>query len=95
MKGTKKKKHVINPLIIVSSILCLSAVAGLFIFFYVTSGKMTPHPAFEEDYVSSNKFKTIITKVDHLVYESLYREGVAEEDISFSKVIPRHESNLD
>jgi polysaccharide deacetylase 2 family uncharacterized protein YibQ len=92
MKGKKKKKPVVIQVIVALSILLIALASGLFIL-YVAPEK-TPQPVFEEDYLTSNKFKSIITKVDHLVYETLYKEGVKEEDISFSKVIPKHEKKL-
>ena len=92
MKGKKKRKPVVVPVIVALSILLIALTAGLFIL-YVAPGK-TPQPVYEEDNLTSNNFKSIITKVDHLVYETLYREGVKEEDISFSKVIPKHEKKL-
>lgn len=93
MKGKKKKKPVVIPVIIALSILCIAAATGLFIL-HLIPGK-TPQPVYEEYLVSSSKFRSIISKVDQLVYESLYKEGVKEEDISFSQVVPKHEKNLD
>ena len=93
MKGKKKKKPAVIPVLTALFLLFITAAAGLF-FLHVIPGK-TPQPVFEEEYLSSNKLKSAITKVDHLVYESFYMEGVKEEDISFLKVIPKHEKKLD
>jgi polysaccharide deacetylase 2 family uncharacterized protein YibQ len=93
MKGKKKKKPAVIPVVIALSILFAALAAGLFTL-YVAPWK-NQQPVYEEEYVSSSKFRSTLTKVDHLVYESLYREGVKEEDILFSKVIPKHEKNRD
>lgn len=93
MKGKKKIKPAVFPAAIALSIVCI-AVAVVVYILKVTPGN-PDGPVYEEQYLSSNKFNLIIRKVDHLVYESFYREGVNEEDISFSKVIPKHKENLD
>ncbi len=91
MKRKKKKKPAAVPAVIALCI--LFAAAGGLLVLYIITGK-TPQPIYEEEYLSSNKFRSVITSVDHLVYESLYREGVKEEDISFSRVIPKNEKKL-
>ena len=93
MKGKKKKKPAICLIITVLAFLIIGA-AG---FYFINSKKTSPieRPAYEEMYVSTSKFVKLIGTVDHLVYESLYNEGVNEEDISFSEVIPRHENDRD
>ncbi len=93
MKGKKKKKPAAFPAIIALSVLFIVAAAGLFFLHIIP--RSTTTPVFEEEYASSNEFKSIITKVDNLLYEALYKEGVNEEDISFSKVVPRRKRNLD
>ena len=93
MKEKKKKKPAVIPVIVALSILLIALAAGLFILYMTPEN--TPQPVYEEDYVSSNKFKSIIIKVDHIVYETLYKEGVKEEDISFSSVIPKYEKKLE
>jgi polysaccharide deacetylase 2 family uncharacterized protein YibQ len=93
MKGKKKKKSVLIPAVTVLFIL-LAVSATILTILYVVPEKV-PEPVYEEEYLSSNKFKSTITKVDHLIYELLYKEGVAEEDISFFKVLPKHKNNFD
>lgn len=93
MKGKKKKKTSVFPVAIALAILFLVIAAGFFTLQIVPGN--APQPLYEEEYLASNKFKILVTKVDHLVYESLYKLDVKEEDISFSKVIPRHGKNLD
>ena len=93
MKRNKKKRPANTPVIIAFITLCITAV-GLFYFLGKPSVRISK-PVFEEDYVSSNKFRKINGKVDHLIYESLYDEGVNEEDISFTNVIHRHKNDLD
>ena len=93
MKGKKKKKPSVTRVIVALSLLLVALVTGLFILDVIPS--KTFKPVYEEDNSTSGKFRSVINKVDHLVYESLYKEGVKEEDISFSKVIPKHDKNLD
>ncbi len=93
MKRKKKKRPARIHIIIAFISLCIIA-AGLF-YFLVKPSLRTSKPVFEEDYASSNKFRKIRWKVDHLIYDSLYDEGVKEEDISFTNVIHRHKNDLD
>lgn len=93
MKGKKKKRPAVIPVIIVLILLCI-LIAGLFYLLFTPSSG-GPKPVYEEDYVSSNRLKETTAKVDYLIYEALYNEGVNEEDISFSKVIPEHKNDLD
>ncbi|MBN2418410.1 MAG: divergent polysaccharide deacetylase family protein, partial [Deltaproteobacteria bacterium] len=92
MKGKKKKKPAFIPLIIAIFILLIAIAAGIFSLY--KQPPETPGPIYEEDYSSSNNLRAKIARVDHLVYEILYREGVKEEEISFSKVIPKHEKKM-
>ncbi len=93
MKRKKKKRPANIHIIIAFITLCIIA-AGLF-YFLVKPSVRTSKPVFEEDYASSNRFRKINGKVDHLIYDSLYDEGVKEEDISFTNVIHRHKNDLD
>ena len=93
MKRKKKKRPTRIHIIIAFITLCIIA-AGLF-YFLVKPSVRTSKPVFEEDYASSSKFRKIRWKVDHLIYDSLYDEGVKEEDISFTNVIHRHKNDLD
>jgi polysaccharide deacetylase 2 family uncharacterized protein YibQ len=72
----------------------LIVAAGLFIFRYAHR-VISPSPVFEEEYVTSSRLKKAIDKVDQIIYESLYSLGIKKEAITFSKVIPRHETGID
>ena len=53
------------------------------------------NPLFEEIYKSTNRLNSLVNKIDNLIYEVLYQEGVKEVDVTFSEVIPRHRDNTD
>ena len=69
MKGKKKKKRAVILLTVALSILFIALAAGLFIPF-VTPEKSSK-PVYEEDYISSNKFKSIIREVDFSFWENM------------------------
>jgi uncharacterized protein len=94
MKKKRKKRSALNKIKIAMVFLVLVIAAGLFIFQFAHR-KISSPPVFEEEYVTSSRLKKAIDKVDQVIYESLYSLGIKKEAISFSKVIPRHESNLD
>ena len=48
-------------------------------------------PVFEEINAKNSSFINEIIKIDHAVYESLYKGGIPEENILFLSVSPRHE----
>jgi hypothetical protein len=44
--------------------------------------------AYEETSFRSSVLKTSISRIDHVIYESLYDEGIDEKDIYFSDIKP-------
>jgi polysaccharide deacetylase 2 family uncharacterized protein YibQ len=94
MKKKREKGSAVNKIKIILVLLVLVIAAGLFIFNHARR-LISPPPAFEEEHVISSRLKQTIDKVDHVIYESVYSLGIKKEAISFSKVVPRHETNLD
>ena len=93
MKRKKKKKSFLFPALIFLIVLCIT-ITGVIYFLIMQSARVSK-PVYEEDYLSSNRYRKINGKVDRLLYETFYNEGVDEEDISFSKVIHNHKNDLD
>ncbi|MBW2615092.1 MAG: divergent polysaccharide deacetylase family protein [Deltaproteobacteria bacterium] len=52
----------------------------------------TPPPVFEEIYSSRSDLREKIRNIDYAIYESLYRSGVRERNISFQNVETRHQN---
>ena len=48
-------------------------------------------PVFEEINAKNSSFIGEVVKIDHAIYESLYKGGIPEENILFLSVSPRHE----
>jgi polysaccharide deacetylase 2 family uncharacterized protein YibQ len=48
-------------------------------------------PIFEEINAKNSRFIDEVEKIDHAIYESLYKGGIPEENILFLSVSPRHE----
>ncbi len=94
MKKKRKKRSAANKIRIAIVILIPVIAAGL-LFLKLTHKNSSPPPVFEEEYVTSSRFKKAIDKVDQVIYESLYSLGIKKDAISFTQVIPRHENNLD
>jgi polysaccharide deacetylase 2 family uncharacterized protein YibQ len=97
-KEKRREKHrkinkKISFLILSIILLCL-IILGLFLLFFNYTDKSSPL-LFEETYAVSSELKEIIGQVDYAIYESLFQKGVPERDISFSKVIPRHQEGYD
>ena len=97
-KEKRREKHrkinkKISFLILSIIPLCL-IILGLFLLFFNYTDKSSPL-LFEETYAVSSELKEIIGQVDYAIYESLFQKGVPERDISFSKVIPRHQEGYD
>lgn len=88
----KYKKKSVIPILFIALIICIIA-SGLFVY-HVKPGHKVSHPVYEEGDASSNKLKAIIGRIDHCVYEALYKEGVNADDIFFSKVVPKHENDF-
>lgn len=69
-------------------------VLGLF-FYLSNSISTTSLPLYEEIYTVTSELKNKIRKIDHIIYESLYKIGIAEKDIFFSAVEPRYEKGYE
>ncbi|MCD6298018.1 MAG: divergent polysaccharide deacetylase family protein, partial [Deltaproteobacteria bacterium] len=72
------------------------SLAGLIffgIYFFSSSNTVwiSPH-VYEEIYSSRSDLREKIRNIDYAIYESLYRSGIRERDISFQNVEPRHQN---
>jgi len=97
-KEKRREKHrkiniKISSLILSIILVCL-IILGLFLFFFNYTDKSSI-PLFEEIYTVSSELNEIISQVDYTIYDSLFQKGVPEKNISFSKVIPRHQEGYD
>ena len=71
----------------------------MILFYYLSPGDRLSHadkpvstPVYEEINAINSNFINELVKVDHAIYESLYKEGIPEENILFLSVSPRHEN---
>ena len=69
---------------------CL-AILGSFLY-YSQSSSINPPPIYEEIYSKSSDLKKKIRLADNALYKSFYSEGIAEKDIFFSSVAPKHKN---
>ena len=93
MKGKKNKPAIISLKIFLFLLFVL--IASSLLVYHLIPGTGTRETVYEEENSSFNKIKRISGKIDHLIYKSLFNEGVNEEDISFSKVVSKHKNDLD
>ena len=71
----------------------LAGLIFLGAYFFSSSSKVsTSLPVYEEIYSSSGDLHDKIRKIDYAIYDSLYRSGVRERDISFQNVETRHQN---
>ena len=92
-KGLKKKKvFLLSTIWIILSIII--TIIGIFLYFSKTIDR-TSKPLYEEIYSETDVLTDKISRVDRLIYETLYREEVNENNIYFSEVIPRHKNEYD
>lgn len=72
------------------------SLAGLIFwgaYFFSSSNKVRiSPPVYEEIYSSRSDLREKIRDIDYAIYESLYRSGVRERDISFQNVETRHQN---
>ena len=72
------------------------SLAGLIFlgaYFFSSSNKVRISPSvYEEIYSSRSDLREKIRDIDYAIYESLYRSGVRERDISFQNVETRHQN---
>ena len=97
-KEKRSKKHrkisrKISSHILSIILLCL-IILGVFLLFFNYTDKRSVL-LFEEIYAVSSELNEIISQVDYKIYDSLFQKGIPEKDISFSKVIPRHQDGYD
>jgi len=64
---------------------------GIYFFSSSNTVRISPH-VYEEIYSSRNDLREKIRNIDYAIYESLYRSGIRERDISFQNVEPRHQN---
>ena len=86
----KRKRKKNGPMLILAVSVpgFLILVLGFFLF---VKGVVKPdRPPYEEAYSSSPELVPVIRKIDLSVYDSLYQSGIAEKDIFFLDVEPRH-----
>lgn len=69
-------------------------ILGSFLYLYKALNTRSS-PLFEEIYSVSTDLNRKIGQIDHAIYESLYQRGIAESDVFFSTVIPKHENGHD
>ena len=75
-------------------LLFLSSVTILIFFNYLShSNRNVSAPIFEEIHATSSSFIEKVVKIDHAIYESLYKGGIPEDNILFLSVSPKHKKS--
>jgi polysaccharide deacetylase 2 family uncharacterized protein YibQ len=79
-------------------LLSFGSISILILFYYLSSGDRLSHadkpvstPVYEEINAKNSSFIDEVVKIDHAIYESLYKGGIPEENILFLSVSPRHD----
>jgi uncharacterized protein len=71
----------------------LAGLIFLGTYFFSSSSKVRISPSvYEEIYSSRSDLRDKIRNIDYAIYDSLYRSGVRERDISFQNVETRHQN---
>jgi polysaccharide deacetylase 2 family uncharacterized protein YibQ len=85
-----EKKRLFFLVLLFVSLACLISLGA---YFFSSSNKARISPSvYEEIYSSRKGLRENIRNIDYAVYESLYRSGVRERDISFQNVETRHQN---
>jgi polysaccharide deacetylase 2 family uncharacterized protein YibQ len=72
-------------------LLFLGSISILFFFYYLShANKPAYTPIYEEINATNSSFIDQVVKIEDTIYESLYREGISEENILFLSVSPVH-----
>ena len=85
-----EKKRLLFLVLLPAFLACLIFL-GVYLFPSSNTDR-TPRPVYEEIYTSRTDLRDKIRNIDSSIYESLYRSGVRERDISFQNVEPRHQN---
>ena len=79
-------------------LLSFGSISVLIFLLYLSPWESLSHgdkppstPVFEEINAKNSGFIDEVVKIDHAIYESLYKGGIPEENILFLSVSPRHE----
>jgi polysaccharide deacetylase 2 family uncharacterized protein YibQ len=99
---TRKRRAKAYPInqksLLLILLLSLGSISILVIVFYLSLGgrpslgqRPVSTPIFEEINAKNSSFIDEVVKIDHAIYESLYKGGIPEENILFLSVSPRHE----
>ena len=101
MSAKKQKRKIktkkIDPrvfLLISSALILTITILGLFLYISNSTRSIAP-PIYEEIYSKTSDLTQEISKIDNTIYESLYRRGIQDKNILFSKVEPRHSDGHD
>jgi len=85
-----EKKRLFFLVLLPVSLACLIFLGA---YFFSSSNKIRiSPPVYEEIYSSRSDLREKIRNIDYAIYESLYRSGIRERDISFQNVETRHQN---
>ena len=89
-KRIKKKASIFIFIIVLGSII----ISTLFHYLSHSSSKTQPL-LYEEIYAITSDLSNEISKIDDIIYQSLYRLGISEKNILFLTVKPEHDKDYD
>jgi len=93
-RGRAKKSRLKMFPFAVALTLGLAVFLGL-VYFFARSDGASSYPAYEEVYSNKSNLHRQMGRIDHAIFETLYRKGVPEDDIAFLHVRPRHSGGSD
>jgi polysaccharide deacetylase 2 family uncharacterized protein YibQ len=92
-KGSDKKRKLAPIPILIILPICLACILLFGLSLYFTRSTIgVSQPVYEEVYSSTNSLHEAVRKIDFSIYESLYRSGIAEKNVSFLNIQPRNQN---
>ncbi len=92
-KKSGRKKRIAPLLFLITLLASLASIILLTLYFRLLSdSSRSIPPIYEEIFSSAIDLNKSIIKIDCTVYETLYRFGTQEKDVSFLDVQPRHQN---
>jgi polysaccharide deacetylase 2 family uncharacterized protein YibQ len=87
----RTREYAITPKGLLLLLLLFLGCISILVFFYYLShaDKTVTTPIYEEINATNSRFIGEVVKIEDAIYESLYREGIPEQNILFLSVTPR------
>ena len=88
----RTREYAITPKsLLLLMLLFLGCISTLIFFYYLShADKTVSTPIYEEIHATNSSFVGEVVKIEHAIYESLYKGRIPEDNILFLSVSPRH-----